>query len=260
MKRDKFYLYLKNTIKNRKSDAILMGLYLLFTLSSVVYLLVSGLIFNSFYTLILSIIPFAIIFVEWLLKIRIPSILILCFLIVSGGAILGTSYEFYNKFLWFDDFLHTLSGFMFACFGFTIAQLFIGDISTKKNFIGCLFMGFIFSLAVGLVWELFEYGCAALVGPDMQEDTLISSFNSYFLSGTHKEAIEIDNITHTLIFYGNNQQLLLDGYLDIGLYDTLNDMLVCFLGAIAYLILFPISRWKCKSIYKLLCPRIEKGD
>ena len=71
----------------------------------------------------------------------------------------------------------------------------------------------------------------------MEEDSLITSFSSYFLSGTHDYAEQINNITKTYIYYDNGLVKEIDGgYLDLGLIDTLVDMSVCLIGTICYLI------------------------
>ena len=80
----------------------------------------------------------------------------------------------------------------------------------------------------------------------MQEDMLINGFNSFLLTGTHNKSFLVDGIVKTVIYYGDGQQIVLDGYLDIGLYDTLNDMVVCILG----IILFVVGMWLKGSVTK----------
>lgn len=78
---------------------------------------------------------------------------------------------------------------------------------------------------------MFEYAAYAFFGIDMQEDMLIDGFSSYFLMGTHNATEVIDGITQTVIYYADGTKVILGGYLDVGLFDTLNDMLVCLMGA-----------------------------
>ena len=95
----------------------------------------------------------------------------------------------------------------------------------------------LFSLAVAVLWEMFEYAAYAFAGIDMQEDMIVDGFSSYLLSGSHNQTVTIDGITQTIIHYGDGQTYVIEGYLDIGMYDTLNDMLVCTIGCFLFALL-----------------------
>ena len=71
----------------------------------------------------------------------------------------------------------------------------------------------------------------------MEEDTLVTGINSYYLSGNHNEALSIGDITKTVIYYGDGETLTIEGgYLELGLIDTIVDMAVCFAGAMLFLV------------------------
>jgi len=120
---------------------------------------------------------------------------------------------------------------------------------------GCIILGAFFSLALGLLWELVEYTLNCLFGFDMLADTFIDGFNSYLLSGTHSEYVAIHNISKTLIYYGD-EVYELNGYLDIGLIDSMTDMVVCFLGVIVFLLVTIVGRFKFKRINDILLPKL----
>ena len=66
----------------------------------------------------------------------------------------------------------------------------------------------------------------------MQKDTVIQSITSVMLDPTHKNIpVTIDGITSVTV---NGQDLGFDGYLDIGLYDTMEDLFVNFIGAVVF--------------------------
>ena len=67
---------------------------------------------------------------------------------------------------------------------------------------------------------------------DMQKDTIIHSFASVTLDPTNNNIpILVDNITDVAV---NGKSLGLGGYLDVGLYDTMQDLFVNFVGALTF--------------------------
>ena len=194
--------------------------------------------------------------VEKWLKLKFPAPTLAITLFIAMGIIMGVGYNLYTLVPFFDIILHVLSGFVFACLGFGLFQLAVGEAKNKKAFWACLLFGFALSLAIGLVWELFEYLGTALFGLDMQEDTIVNGFNSYLLSGTHSETFNIDGITQTVIYFGSGKSVTIDGYLDIGLIDTIEDMAVCFLGAIIYFVAIAIDWHKKKILFRGLIPQL----
>ena len=67
---------------------------------------------------------------------------------------------------------------------------------------------------------------------DMQKDTVVNAITSVMLDPTNSNIpVTIDGITSVTI---NGQELGLGGYLDIGLYDTMGDLFVNFIGAVVF--------------------------
>ena len=70
---------------------------------------------------------------------------------------------------------------------------------------------------------------------DMQKDTVIHTIRSVMLDpGGHNVPYAIHNITDVAV---NGQSLGLGGYLDIGLLDTMQDLIVNFIGAAVFSVL-----------------------
>ena len=91
---------------------------------------------------------------------------------------------------------------------------------------------FCFSMTVGVMWEFFEFGMDRLFHMDMQKDTVIQSVTSVMLDPTNSNIpVTIDGIRSVAV---NGQDLGFDGYLDIGLYDTMEDLFVNFVGAVVF--------------------------
>jgi hypothetical protein len=89
-----------------------------------------------------------------------------------------------------------------------------------------------FAMMIGVLWEFFEFGMDYFFGMDTQKDTWIYGFSTVSLdplqSGNLTTISPIESVSI------NNGEIVLDGYLDIGLYDPMEDLLVTFVGAVAF--------------------------
>ncbi len=183
-------------------------------------------------TFILMLIPS---FIDKSLHIELPSVLeTIMILFVFSANILGEIGSFYEKIPFLDTILHTMNGFICAGVGFGLTDILNQSKKIKFNLspiFVCLF-SFCFSMTAGTVWEFFEFGVDTFLGKDMQKDTIINSINSTLLSGNNTNAVaHISDITTTTV---NGNDLGINGYLDIGLIDTMKDLFVNFIGAIVF--------------------------
>lgn len=258
-KKESFISYIKSRITKGKALRIIMGIFLVMCLDFSIYFIIK----KAVRALILSIVcgivaPIAIMGFEYYVGIKFGSVTLLMILfIITGGMILGPSLDFYFKFSHWDTLLHGLSGFLFACIGFAVSERVIKSTNTNSFYI-YLIAGFLISISIAALWELFEYGGTHFLGLDMQEDQVIDGFNSYYFSGSHNGVFRVDNITQTIIKYGNNEQLIIDGYLDIGLYDTLNDILICFIGTLVYLATLLVDHSHKGKLKNIFIPQVLK--
>lgn len=250
-----FKQYFVDRLKTGKLLDVIIILYLLFCLSSGIYFIAIGSLRNVLMCFGFMVLPLVVYILEYVLHIQIPIILVIGAFFLGIGSILGACFNLYTIIPVFDSILHTVSGFLFGCFGFALMRYFIGDINTTKKVVGCIFMGFVFSLAVANAWELIEYAGSAITENDMQEDTIVREFNTYLLSGDHNTITAVQDITKTVIYYGDNQVITIDGYIDLGLIDTLTDSLVCCIGAFIYVIIISISYGTKKYIFRLCVPK-----
>lgn len=93
-------------------------------------------------------------------------------------------------------------------------------------------VAFCFSMTIGVLWEFFEFGMDRLFMMDMQKDTIVHSITSVMLDPTNKNIpVTIGDITSVTV---NGQELGFGGYLDIGLYDTMEDLFVNFIGGAGF--------------------------
>ena len=168
-------------------------------------------------------------------RVELPTTLeIIILIFIFAAEILGEIREFYLIFPLWDTALHTLNGFLAAAIGFSLVDLLNRSERTVFN-LSPLFtaiVAFCFSMTIGVVWEFFEFGMDQLAGFDMQKDTVIHVIRSVTLDPAgHNVPYEISGITETVV---NGQELGLGGYLDIGLIDTMQDLIVNVIGAFVF--------------------------
>ena len=189
-------------------------------------------VFLCILTLLLLIVPS---FVQVTFKIELPTTLeIIVLFFIFAAEILGEINEFYLLFPFWDTVLHTLNGFLAAAIGFSLVDLLNRDKRTVFNLspLFAAIVAFCFSMTIGVVWEFFEFGMDQIVGYDMQKDTIIHTIRSVTLDPAGRNVpYVIDNITNVAV---NGQELGLGGYLDIGLLDTMQDLIVNFIGAAVF--------------------------
>ena len=175
---------------------------------------------------------------EETLKIRIPALfegIIYCF--IFAAEVLGELAHFYTQIPIWDTMLHTLNGFLFAAVGFSTVELLN---RTNKNVnlspLYLTMVAFCFSMTIGVLWEFFECGADLFLGQDMQKDFIVDHFQSVTLDPNHsQEVIHVTDITGTVIQTASGETFNIDGgYLDIGILDTMKDLLVNFIGAIVF--------------------------
>lgn len=217
-------------------------------------------VFLCILTLLLLIVPSII---QINLKIELPTALeIIILLFIFAAEILGEIQAYYIKFPGWDTILHTLNGFLMAAIGFALVDILNRNkrFSIKLSPVFVAIVAFCFSMTIGVIWEFFEFGMDQLFGMDMQKDTIIHSITSVMLDpagGNHPTTIH--NITGAAV---NGTDLGLGGYLDIGLIDTMKDLLVNFIGAVVFSVIgyFYVKKRGKGNFAKRFIPRLKTKD
>ena len=174
------------------------------------------------------------------LKIVLPSTLeIIILLFIFAAEILGEIHSFYVRIPNWDTMLHTINGFLCAAIGFCLVDMLNRDdqFSFKLSPLYLAIVSFCFSMTVGVLWEFYEFGVDQLLGMDMQKDTVVHIINSVNLDPTRSNTvIHIQDIVDTIVVHsdGTQESLGLGGYLDLGIIDTMKDLLVNFIGALVF--------------------------
>lgn len=135
------------------------------------------------------------------------QVIMIVFIFLSNY--LGELNDFYYKFPWWDDMLHSMSGVVLAIIGFLLVDSL--NRYDMKNVVFQLspffvaFFAFVFAIACGAVWEIFEY-----------------SMDTFF--GTNMQKYMIDPQTAVNMGFGVNWQ-------GPGLNDTMHDLILDTIGA-----------------------------
>ena len=204
-------------------------------------------------------------FVEESFRIKLPMALeIIAVLFVFCANILGEIASFYTIFPFWDDMLHYTSGFIFAAFGFALVDI----LNRHRNVdfhLSPIFLSLValcFSMSVGVVWEFFEFAADTFLRTDMQKDFIVSHIYSAELNAAGQDPFRIRDIVQTTVQTADGSLHVIEGYLDIGLLDTMKDLFVDFAGALlfAFIGYFYSSSGSAKGrLAKQFVPRVT-GD
>jgi hypothetical protein len=101
----------------------------------------------------------------------------LAILFVCLALFFGEVLDFYNRYWWWDLFLHTQSGFLLGVTGFLLVYVLNENDSVQMD----LSPGFIslfacmFAIGIGAVWEIFEFCMDQAFGMNMQKSGLVDT-------------------------------------------------------------------------------------
>ena len=147
------------------------------------------------------------------------------YIFLTSSLIGGEIYNLYVKIWYYDIIMHILSFFIVSGLLYYLLKI----LSIKINKI--IFMLFIFSFAmmIAALWEITGFTIDRVFNSDMQKDTVITEVNSKLLSVDGKKVVK-KTINKTII--GDD---IIRGYIDIGLYDTIGDMICAVVGSIVFI-------------------------
>lgn len=92
---------------------------------------------------------------------------------------------------------------------------------------------------MSVLWEFFEFSMDRYLGFDMQKDTYVDRINTASFENDDEDFVDsINNILYTDIYFDNDFYRIDNGYLDIGLIDTMEDMFFNVIGSLFFGILY----------------------
>ena len=190
---------------------------------------------GAFFCLLTIVLLYLPSWVQVKLRIELPpplEITILCF--IFAAEILGEVNAFYVNVPNWDTMLHTINGFLAAAVGFSMVLL-LNDNENLTFDLSPFFLAlvaFCFSMTIGVLWEFFEFGMDWFFHSDMQKDTVVNAIYTVALDTTRSnKVVAITGIEDVIV---GGEALGLGGYLDIGLIDTMKDLIVNFIGAVVF--------------------------
>ena len=189
-------------------------------------------VFVCLLVLVLFLLP---VFLQKKLRFELPDTLeIIILLFIFAAEILGELQCYFVEYPHWDTMLHTTSGFLAAAVGFSLIDLLNRDTKIKFE-LSPLYVAaaaFCFAMTVGVLWEFVEFAADRIFLLDMQKDTVVHTISSVMLDETNRNIpIVVKDIQSVTV---NGIDLGLGGYLDIGLYDTMEDLFVSFIGALTF--------------------------
>lgn len=190
-------------------------------------------------------------FAEENFKLRIPALFeSIIYLFIYAAAILGEIQRYYVLIPGWDTMLHTMNGFLCAAIGFSMIYLLNrGSSNVNLSPFYLTMVAFCFSMTIGVLWEFFEFSMDQFFYLDMQKDFVVQEFGSVTLDPEQMGTpIHVRDITDAEIHTASGESYTIEnGYLDIGILDTMKDLLVNLVGAVVFSVIGYYSLKKSKS-------------
>ena len=156
----------------RRAHLIILAILQLIMAGQLVLLLVREDWLQAF--LVVGIMALTLAPIVFRLPVEIPSeIQIVAVLFVFATLFLGEVRDYYQRFWWWDASLHTTSGLLLGMLGFMFVYMLNEDrhvdLHMRPSFVALF--AFFFAVAIGAVWEIFEFGMDRFFGTNMQPAT-----------------------------------------------------------------------------------------
>ncbi len=98
----------------------------------------------------------------------------LAVIFIYAALFLGEVHDYYTRYWWWDMMLHAGSGLILGILGFLLIYVLNEnkniDLSLNPGFMA--FFAFVFAMAFGAIWEIFEFSMDQVFGTNMQKPML----------------------------------------------------------------------------------------
>ena len=113
-----------------------------------------------------------------------PSFIAAIVLFVGGTVFLGEVFDFYERYWWWDIAMHGGSAVGFGLIGFVLVfMMFQGDQFAAPPLAVAVF-AFCFAMAIGALWEVFEFAMDQTFGLNMQKSGLMDTMGDLIVDAT----------------------------------------------------------------------------
>jgi hypothetical protein len=133
-----------------------------------------GFLEGNYFVIFISALTFLLTFVpnifERTYRIELPAefqIIILFF--IYAGVFLGGAQNYYYIYWWWDSMLHFLGGIALGFIGFLILYVLYKSDKFRASAKWIVIFSFCFALALGALWEIFEFSVDEFLGYNMQK-------------------------------------------------------------------------------------------
>jgi len=233
----------KKTIKRRLTQGKSRKVFIVNTVLAVfvIGILVRSLMLGNLNSAFICLMTLCLFSVPAIIKrtfnVKLPETLeIIVLFFIFCAEILGELGNYYMSYPHWDLMLHSTWGFLCAALGFALVDIINQNDKIKFNLspVYVAVVAFCFSMTVGVFWEFFEFTADTLLGTDTQKDTIITEITSTLLNEAKDgAAVTVSGIKETVI----NGEVVINGYIDVGLRDTMEDLFVNFIGAFIFSII-----------------------
>ncbi len=161
-----------------KIQLIISYLLQLILLGTIIYSLYDQQWLNSFAVLGILILTFLPKLLRHNFKVYLPiEFDFVAVVFVFAAIFLGEVHSYYTKFWWWDIILHSSSGFLLGITGFILVYVLnLEQRLVQKMKPGFLALfGFAFAVAIGAIWEIFEFSMDNIFGLQMQKSGLVDT-------------------------------------------------------------------------------------
>lgn len=250
---------------NRKTFIVFLVLHTMVILTAIRCLVTKN--YESFATCILVLLLFLVpALIEDKMDLTIPPLFqAIIFAFIFAAEILGEVDNYYVKIPFWDTMLHTINGFLFAAVGFSLIYLLNrGSRNFNLSPFYLALVAFCFSMTIGVIWEFFECSMDLFFNMDMQKDFVVQKINSVSLDPKGAgNVIHVNDIVKTVVNTSSGKTVTIkDGYLDVGILDTMKDLLVNLIGAVVFSAIgyFTLKNSKASKVAENLMIRPKERD
>lgn len=239
-----------NLAAETKRNRVITLIFLIAGLFTVLYGVVSAIIHRDFrvgstmigygaVAIVLAFLPFLL---EKTIGLRINTfVCATVFIFIFLSLNLGSGFQWYVSVSWWDIFAHTMSGVIFTLFPFAFVSSFLEKTNVEHK-IACSFaVAVCVSFAIAFLWEIFEFACDSLIGGNAQK---FIPMDERFYNGGNSFAPLFGEDRMIADFFRSPA-----GY-RYALMDTMEDMLCCLFGTMAFVAFAAIASAKKCSFFR----------
>jgi hypothetical protein len=148
--------------------------------TSIVIAAIYALVISNYIILFTSVIVGVILvmpyFFKWKYNLAIPMEVELVILIfIYATLFLGEALSFYHHFWWWDLVLHVGSAIIFGFVGFIVLYYLYAHHQVESKAYTLALFSFSFAIAIGVIWEIFEFFMDSSFGFNMQKSGLVDT-------------------------------------------------------------------------------------